>query len=45
MLAVLQYAVILLMQSISKLITPLGLAQMQMQLCELRVLEKREKDL
>lgn len=30
MLAVLQHAVILLMPSISALITPLGLAQMQM---------------
>lgn len=33
MLAVLQHAVILLMPSVSALITPLGLAQMQMQVC------------
>lgn len=33
MLAALQHAVILLMPSVSALITPLGLAQMQMQVC------------
>lgn len=33
MLAVLQHAVILLMPCVSTLITPLGLAQMQMRAC------------
>lgn len=33
MLAVLQHAVILLMPCVSALITPLGLAQMQMRVC------------